>query len=161
MPEAVGLGHHVKSCSLPFRGFGIGVPSKFVKLPDLLAALGVVMAAASMGCGRVERVYTWTRDEPAMGRTSPTTYEVRLLVDRPKKIVRWVEDVSDYQGHIGRNIQTWTGCEIFDESNWQCGYASVPQVRVEMQDGELRQAYWGEDRVFRSRYSLRTSHLLR
>lgn len=123
--------------------------------------VGVAVAAASLGCGRVERVYTWTRQEPAQGRTSPTVYEVRFRVDEAKKTVRWIEDVGDRDGEIGRHFQTWFHCEIFTKADWECVNPVIPHLRIEMKDGNLRQSYWGEDRRFHSRYAVWTSDLLR
>ena len=120
----------------------------------------LVSALITLGCGRIERVYTWTRETPAAGRNSPTTYEVRVRVDDKKKTVRWIERVYDRDGFIGTNIETREECEIFDEQNWKCGMPMglvgvLPDLRIEMTNGELRQQYWGEDRQYRSNYKVR------
>jgi hypothetical protein len=118
------------------------------------------LALFLLGCGRVERVYTWTREEPAAGRLSPATFEVRVRVDDKKQTVQWFERVYDRDGFIGTNIETREQCEIFDEQNWKCGGPPnlpglLPDLTIQMTNGELRQQYWDEDRKYRSQYKVR------
>ena len=124
--------------------------------------LAVTALLTALGCGRVEQVYTWTRQEPALGRRSPTVFVVRVRVDEASKTVTVIEDVHDSDGDLGRNIDVWKECEIFNGSNWSCGHLYMPpdSCCIEMKDGELDQHYWGEYRQFRSRYTLRTDDLL-
>jgi hypothetical protein len=87
-----------------------------------------------------------------MARRSPTTFVVRLRVDRGKRSVIWFEDVHDNEGDIGRTTKTWNDCVFLDDNNWECKTGLVlGQVipdHIEMKDGQLRQRYWGEQRDF-------------
>jgi hypothetical protein len=114
------------------------------------------VAVACLGCGEhVQREYVYTRQEPAMGRRSPTTFVVRLSIDPASKTVVWAEDVHDSDGELGREMKTLQGCTFLDESNWECEPLLGPNyevlVQVEMRDGQLHQKYWTEDRKFRVR----------
>ena len=119
--------------------------------------VGLVAIVASVGCdGVVQREYVYTRREPAAGRKSPTVYVVRLRIDKQAKTVVWFEDVHDSEGNLGRTTKTWTGCIFLDDFNWQCDPVSTTHDfkvvdEIEMRDGQLRQQYWGEDRVFQVR----------
>jgi len=105
----------------------------------------------------VERVYTYTRQQPAIFRRTPTVFEVRVRVDEDKREVRWIQDSYDSDGDLGRNIEIYTDCKIFNKTNWKCSSALPDKVWIEMREGKLFQHYWTEDRVFGSRYSLRTN----
>jgi hypothetical protein len=112
-----------------------------------------------MACDRIERVYTYTRAEPVIGRSSPTNFDVRVRVDEKSKSVRWLEKKYDLQGDISTDIETWTDCDIFDQRNWTCAIRDnlgIPRMQIEMRNGELGQNYLGEDRKFTSKYALRT-----
>lgn len=101
-------------------------------------AIILVALIASTSCGQVERIYTYTRQAPAMGRTSPTTFEVRVHVDGPGRKVTWIEDVHDREGDLGRAKKDWCNCDVFDQRNWTCP-GPIPEMRAEMRDGRLRE----------------------
>lgn len=90
-----------------------------------------------------------------MGRRSPTTFVVRISIDRNSKSVVWFEDAHDSDGDLGRNTKTWNDCKFLDDSNWQCETGTVLGERIpddiEMRDGKLVQLYWGERRNFELR----------
>lgn len=124
----------------------------------MLSGLYVLLPVALACCGCAEsfqREYVYTRQEPAVGRKSPTLYAVRIRIDRAAKAVVWVEDVSDNEGDLGRTVRTWEGCTFLDEDNWKCqpvlGFDGEIVDHIEMRDGQLRQQYWTEDRLFRLR----------
>ncbi len=119
------------------------------------AVLGA-LALASSGCGMVERRYTWTRKEPAVDRKSPTVFVVRYKLDQEKKEVLWVLDASDREGDLGRDTETFTNCDVFDERNWSCAYGPplAGVVSIDMRDGKLHQKYWTEERNFTTSYAL-------
>ena len=122
------------------------------------AGLATTLATITMACMARERVvdreYVWTRQEPAVARKSPTVFVVRLRLDRSSKTVVWAEDVHDSEGDLGRNMKTWSGCVFLDDNNWECEPVSIDGrivERIEMRDGQLRQQYWTEDRLFKAR----------
>jgi hypothetical protein len=125
-----------------------------------LGALRIALAMLVAGCDRVAAEYVYTRREPAVGRSSPTVFVVRVAVDPPTKTVVWVEDVHDAEGDLGRTMQTLTSCTILDERNWECPPVIAPGGEVvdqaRMRDGNLTQKYWSENREFERR-----RHLLR
>ena len=104
-------------------------------------------------CGAFEKVYVWTRNEPAVGRRSPTTYVVRLNVDERGKKVAWLEHVYDDEGPIGDNIYNYKDCEVFDKENWSCTLLTGKND-IALRDGELAQIYWTERRRFESKWVL-------
>jgi hypothetical protein len=90
-----------------------------------------------------------------MARRSPTTFVVRISIDREKGTVVWFEDVHDADGDLGRTTKTWDDCVILDDNNWRCEPGIVlgqpgPEA-IEMRDGELFQRYWNENRNFETR----------
>src|SRR4051794_35993236 len=97
-------------------------------------------------CG-IDAVHEYERREPAIGRSTPTKFQVRIKLDMPSKSVVWVEDVSDGGGELGRTLKTYTSCDVYNEGNWRC--AESMNDEIEMADGKLRQRYWTEQRAFR------------
>ncbi len=110
----------------------------------------VAVLAALMSAGCAQREYTYSRNEPAIGRGSPTVFSVRIRVDRDDSAVTWIEHVYDADGMIDESGRTLTGCTILDENNWEWCIDESPNERVWMRDGRLHQDYWGEHRVYRS-----------
>lgn len=100
----------------------------------------------------VHTEYVWTRQEPAIGRKTPTTYVVRISVDPNAKSVVWFEDVHDDEGDLGRSTKNWTGCAFLDIDNWRCETGALGELvipdDIEMKEGQLFQRYWSEQRSF-------------
>ena len=124
----------------------------------LLFPLAALLSVLN-GCGdALDREYVYVRQEPAVGRSSPTEFVVRIRPDSEAKSVVWVEDARDSQGDLGRTTSTWTGCTFLEADNWECNHPPVSGQRVPervwMRDGHLHQEYWGEDRAFRTRRRL-------
>ena len=136
--------------------------------------IALTLGLGSSGCGDfVQREYLYTRQDPAIGRRSPTVFVVRISIDHVARSVVWVENVRDDDGDLGRTIRTWTGCTFLDDNNWQCEpvtagrwFGDITGVhldehtspsqgevveRIEMRDGQLHQKYWTEDRTYRVR----------
>lgn len=116
-----------------------------IRLTLLLCTVALTAAA----CDAIEREYSYTRAEPAWGRSSPIDFKVRIKVDEKARTVRWLEQASDRDGYLGTTIDTYERCDMFDARNWKCSL--FEQNRIELVQGELRQEYWGERRTFRSR----------
>lgn len=121
-----------------------------------LAFLAFVLAWTA-GCGDALRTdYTYTRHEPAVGRSSPTVFTIRLNIDRGNGSVVWLEEAHDSDGDLGSSIKTWKDCTFLDNSNWECAPVMVPSQgvveQIQMHDGKLHQTYWTEQRVFRTRH---------
>lgn len=116
--------------------------------------LVVVATVILCSCDGVERVFVYDRKEPAAGRRTPTRYVVRIKLDEERRTVGWVEDVSDGEGYLGRNLKSYDRCEFFSRTNWKC-IALRDSDEIEMRDGRLHQLYWSErDRVFSNRYKI-------
>ena len=116
-------------------------------------AFALTLVAIVTGCASpVEREYVWTRATPALARRTPTTFVIRLKLDRDKRSVVWFEDVHDGDGDLGRTTKTWSNCVVLDDDNWDCKTGMVlGQVipdDIEMRSGQLHQRYWGEERHF-------------
>ncbi len=122
--------------------------SGVARLASTVTILAIVPGCAS----QVEREYVWTRATPALARRTPTTFVIRLKLDRDKRSVVWFEDVHDDDGDLGRTTKTWTDCVVLDDENWECKTGMVlGQVipdDIEMRSGQLHQRYWGEERHF-------------
>jgi hypothetical protein len=118
--------------------------ARIVLLALLVGALGA--------CGKIQREYVWTRQEPAAARRSPTTFVVRISIDPASKSVVWFEDVHDADGDLGRNTHAWKNCTFLATDNWKCetGFVFGQHIPndIEMKDGKLFQHYWGEERNF-------------
>src|SRR5439155_22784538 len=113
-----------------------------------LVVMGFLVVLA-YGCGDgIQREYRWTRQEPAIFRRSPTTFAVRIRVDRQSNTVVWFEDAHDKEGDIGQSSQTWKNCEFLDDNNWRCASGAGIEDQIEMRDGTLIQQYWGERHYF-------------
>ncbi len=129
-------------------GFAVFAIAFIIVTPILLASVS--------GCGDpAQQEYVWTRPGPAMGRRLPTTFVVRISIDRQNKSVVWFEDVRDGDDNIDQSTKTWNSCEFLDDSNWHCEAGAVfgqgiPND-IEMRDGKLVQRYWGEVRDFQLR----------
>lgn len=117
-------------------------------------SLAIATPASIAGCGQVEHEYRWTRQEPAIGRQSGTEFAVRLRIDEQRSEVVWMERAWDNEGEISVDISTYDSCKVLDEDNWECGPYPLLDVRIVMADGQLTMDYWGEKRVFESRYRL-------
>jgi hypothetical protein len=90
-----------------------------------------------------------------MGRGLPTTFVVRISIDRQNKSVVWFEDAHDGDGDLGHRTQTWRHCEFLDDSNWHCETGVMLGQRIpndtEMKNGKLIQRYYDEVREFKLR----------
>ena len=105
--------------------------------------------AIMSGCSEaITTEYVYTRQEPTAGRSSPTVFTVRLNIDPENRTVEWLEEARDDDGYLGRVMDSWTDCNVFDRRNWNC-----PGVvdRIEMRDGVLLQVYFDERRTYRVR----------
>jgi hypothetical protein len=59
------------------------------------------------GCSDLPTEYTYTRQEPAVGRRSPAVFTVRIAVDANKRTVVWAEDVRDADGLWPIVVSLW------------------------------------------------------
>ena len=114
----------------------------------------VVLATCMAGCTGPRKEYTWTRQEPAIFRESPTTFTVRLSIQPAQRRVLWLQTASDSAGVIDTEIDTLSGCAFFDSKNWEWGGEMVPQRHVSMRNGKLHESYWGEERDYRTVYRI-------
>lgn len=125
---------------------GVAAREEFIEVqPRASSSVSFSTHAATDFNSHCEFDYTYTREEPAAGRTSPTTFTVRIDVDLDAELVAWREDVEDEDGYLGHNVQQWTDCHIQDVRNWECGR---PPAALIMADGQLIYRYWSEVRVF-------------
>jgi len=109
------------------------------------AVLAVLVASLSACSGEYEYVYT--RPEPAVGRRGPTTFTIRLRLDKAQNQVIWDQRASDDEGIISQELRTLRPCTFLSDDTWACDpfvdFGGITREQVEMRDGRLKRLYWG------------------
>lgn len=133
--------------------------SRLREPPSIRLPLVALIALIGACTGVVSKEYTYTRSTPAIGRSSPTTFIVRLSVDSVRRQVIWFADVHDEEGDLGRTTHTWEACTILDSRNWECPPVAPPPDyqtvhQVSMRNGQLFEYYWSDERQYKTKHRI-------